>query len=303
MGVLKAKINGVWTPITQGYSSAQVGYVAQAIASSATSGIGASVTDVGASVTFTAIPGHVYKVSVVSGRMDQTTASAGAFMGIYDGANNFKAGNYIGLASGEFGNINVFVVESGLSGSVTRKARANTQTGTVTVQAGTLLLVEDITNVQPYDQPVIEAASYTPTLTSMVVGASGSNVADYIFYGLPGIGGKGILNLQGRIAFGSSGQTFPTGASRIALPPGFNLANTLTVWHVGHVRASISGVYDGVMATEQSNAASLQVMFSSITAATAGTPTTMSSPTATFPSTWANLSEIRWQASLMAVRV
>lgn len=121
------------------------GYIGHAIAPSVVSGIAATVTDLGAAVTWTADPTRQYKISVLSGRLDQISVSSnGVFAGIYDGANTYRQGSYIAVAAGGYAYVNTFVIESGLSGSQTRKARANTQSGTLTAQAGTILLVEDI---------------------------------------------------------------------------------------------------------------------------------------------------------------
>jgi hypothetical protein len=145
MGVLKVKSGGVWVPVAQGVGIASPGYVGHAVASSVVSGIGATVTDLGASVTFNAVAGHTYKTTVLSGRMDQlTTTSAGVFVGIYDAANTYRGGSYIHANVGSYAYVNTFVIESNISGSQTRKAKANTQTGTVTAQSGTIILVEDI---------------------------------------------------------------------------------------------------------------------------------------------------------------
>lgn len=149
MGVLKANVGGQWVPISQGWSPLAGGYVAHSILAAAVSGIGAAGTDLGVSVTWTADPTRRYKVTGVSGRIDQATAISAAFMGIYDAANTYKIGNYITMGINDFAHVTCIEVVSGLSGSTTRKLRGQTAAGSATFQAGALLLVEDITTVSP----------------------------------------------------------------------------------------------------------------------------------------------------------
>lgn len=307
MGVLKAKVNGIWTPITQGYSAAQVGYVARAVVT-APQTVAASGTDItGLSVTFTAIPGHIYKTSWKMRVTKDATAGA-VWTVLADAANNGIDQAFATMVASADINYTGFAIETGLSGATTRKMRLFMAAGQATVAAGATnpatLVVEDITQVQPYDQPLVEVATYTPVLTSLAPGTGGTpiNTADYTFIGPPGLGSKGILNIQGRIAFGTSGQTFPTSASRVSLPPGFNHLMTATLWHVGLARGSVSGVYEGVTVND-TVATLLQFMFASTTSTSAGTPITFSSATATFPAAWAGGNEIRWTAQLNAVRV
>lgn len=151
MGVLKMKVGGSWVPVSQGWSPLAGGIVTSAITTAAMASIGSTVVDLtgGASVTWTANPARTYKITAVSGRIDQFTAQGNAFMAISDAANANKAYNYTAPASGFFGHIVAIEIATGLSGTITRKLRVNTSAGTCTIQAGTLLLVEDITAVAP----------------------------------------------------------------------------------------------------------------------------------------------------------
>lgn len=318
MGVLKAKVGGSWVPITQGFSSAQVGFVAQQVSTAqfATSGTHTNYQDTGMAVTINEPVGHTLKVSMLV----NPYAFGGPVVLWYRLLRN-------GVTIREF-TLPVAALDAGASHSITfthvvtntvggsgvvykTQIRAGTGTNTevrdyADATINRSLLIEDITQVQPYDQPLVEAATYTPILTAMAVGVGGTNTADYTFVGASGLGGKGILNVVGRIAFGTSGQTFPTSASRMSLPPGFNLTPpfAVTLWHLGQIRGSQNGTWEGMVVNDVANLGVVQMNFAALsTTVSAGAAITTAGPTASFPSVWAAAGEIRWYASLMVVRV
>ena len=72
------------------------------------------------------------------------------------------------------------------------------------------------------------SGTYTPTLTNMAIGTGGTaiNTASFTFAGFPA---GGILCVEGKVVFGTAGQTFP-GASNesISLPTGYTLVDSTT---------------------------------------------------------------------------
>lgn len=149
---------------------------------------------------------------------------------------------------------------------------------------------------------VVQSGSYTPTLTSLVVGTGGTNTADYTFVGGPNVGDKGLLAAQGKIVFGSSGATFPTVNSRIGLPSGFNLNPNTTTWHIGTIRGVIPGQngWEGVLGNDSASPGVFQLSFGILGT---GNSIQMSPASSTFPFTWAATHEIRWMLNVGAVRI
>jgi len=150
--------------------------------------------------------------------------------------------------------------------------------------------------------PIVEFAAYTPTLVSLVPGTAGTNIASYIYIGQPGVGGHGMLIGQGRIQFGSAGQTFPSTASRVSLPPGFNLYESYTTWILGDLRPNLAGAgWLGRFATDTADPHLLQMMYGPVSSAPSAV---MEAPmSATTPAAWAAGNEIRWKYNLHVVRV
>jgi hypothetical protein len=126
------------------------GFVGQDYTGTAVTGIGSALTYLGARVDFTADPTRRYKTTLITGRIDQMSAAANAFAGIYDAATPTPTPiryNYLYLPAGVFGFITVFAVEWGLTGAIARRAMGSTSAGTVNFQAWTTVLVEDIGGV------------------------------------------------------------------------------------------------------------------------------------------------------------
>lgn len=120
------------------------GFVGYDATSTTIANIGSTLTYLGAQVQWVADPTRRYRTTLITGRIDQFTAQSNAFAGIYDGSNNAIRYSYTPIPPGGFGFIYTFAIESGLSGTVTRKAMGSTSAGTMNVQAYTMIMVEDI---------------------------------------------------------------------------------------------------------------------------------------------------------------
>lgn len=124
------------------------GIVGSAAKATDQSGI-TTVTDVTSlSVTFTAVPGRRYRTHLYLPVVTQASATGFASPTITDGSNAIKAQSNRLMQSGDQDHFNVWAVETGLSGSTTRKGRLTTSAGTVSITATSavqaLILVEDI---------------------------------------------------------------------------------------------------------------------------------------------------------------
>ena len=125
------------------------GYVASFVTTTDQSGIGSQVDVTGSSLTWTAVANRRYKVSYVVSVAHSTSPGGAVELGVYDGSNNLKGGDLVGVEAG--GANSVFVLaysylESPAGGSVTRKLRINAS-GTGGVIDGSshpgLFLIED----------------------------------------------------------------------------------------------------------------------------------------------------------------
>lgn len=112
-------------------------------------GITSAATDVtGVSVTFTADSSRYYRTTFYCFAVVQSVAASFPIVQITDGSNNQKgsAANY--LAAGEQAHYNISVVETGISGTQTRKARAFVAAGQMLLAGQTtspiFIVVEDI---------------------------------------------------------------------------------------------------------------------------------------------------------------
>jgi hypothetical protein len=107
------------------------------------------LADMGLSVTWTAVSGRMYKTSFHS--LARTTSAGNIFVNgvIADGSNTVKQLMRNGATTTDMRfSVNGFFYESGLSGSQTRKIRADCNTGTAVFEGGATypmqLIVEDI---------------------------------------------------------------------------------------------------------------------------------------------------------------
>jgi hypothetical protein len=124
-----------------------VGYVNGSTTTDQT-GIAASAVDVTSlSVTFTAEAGRLYRTTVYA-VIEQNTATSYATVWIMDGSNNAKRASSSVLTATGRATVTVVLLETGLTGSTTRKARASTTAGTLSILNGSNLtssiIVEDL---------------------------------------------------------------------------------------------------------------------------------------------------------------
>jgi hypothetical protein len=112
------------------------------------SGITTATNVTGLSVTFTAILNRYYKTTIYTFSAQQNTAAGYAEFLITDASNVQKQSGVIYQLAGVQSPLCVSVVETGLSGSVTRKARALTGAGSLLLAASAtspmFIVVEDI---------------------------------------------------------------------------------------------------------------------------------------------------------------
>jgi hypothetical protein len=101
------------------------------------------------SVTWTAVSTRYYRITVYMASIRQRTSSGIALVLITDGSNNVKTQANLSLTTDQFAPAAVADIETGLSGSTTRKVRMSTTAGTVDVSAassaqGWYIVVEDL---------------------------------------------------------------------------------------------------------------------------------------------------------------
>lgn len=98
-------------------------------------GIGSSSTDItGLSVTFTADSSRLYLV-ILQVNVRQVTSGGTATVEITDGSNNVKQNGLATLATDDYITLTLIELLTSASGSVTRKGRAKTDAGTLTIAA------------------------------------------------------------------------------------------------------------------------------------------------------------------------
>jgi len=112
-------------------------------------GISTAVDITDLSVTWTADSSRYYRISFYLAPIRQNTSAGIVVPVIADGSNNTKVQANLTLAAGDFGLVTIAEIVTGLSGSITRKARISTTGGTVDVLAatateGNYLIVEDL---------------------------------------------------------------------------------------------------------------------------------------------------------------
>lgn len=124
------------------------GIMGYASATANQSGITTATDVTGLSITFTANSTRYYKTTFYTFSALQNTAAGYPEIRITDGSNVQKQSGVIYLGAGEQAPMFVSVVETGLSGSTTRKARAVTTAGTLLLAASStspmFIVVEDI---------------------------------------------------------------------------------------------------------------------------------------------------------------
>ena len=109
------------------------GVMAFATVSAAQSGISAEVDVTGLSVTFTAESSRLY-LTVVNLHVQQLTSTGGIVLRIADGAGTQVQACSENAPANDSRAFHLEHHETGLSGSITRKARISTSAGTCTIQ-------------------------------------------------------------------------------------------------------------------------------------------------------------------------
>lgn len=124
------------------------GIMGYAQATSNQTGISTVTNVTNASVTFTANSTRYYRTTFYVSDVVQQTSAGYVQLEITDGSNNRKQNSVVLLAAGGETLFCVTVVETGISGSTTRKGRASTTAGTCDLRASAtaplFIVVEDI---------------------------------------------------------------------------------------------------------------------------------------------------------------
>lgn len=162
--------------------------------------------------------------------------------------------------------------------------------------AGMVIYETDTNRLQVYNGSAwvpesVPKATYTPTLTSIVVGSGGTNTAQYYV-------NRGVMHIQGNIIFGTSGQTFPSGSViGASLPSGFTF-DGVDASIVGLCRMRDSSVPQNYRGNCQWVSASSTISFNIDNVA--GTYPTLATPSATIPfaAAWASGDSIEWSVTL-----
>lgn len=115
-----------------------------AYSTKSTTGLTTTLTDIGLSVTFTAVANRYYKYTFYAYASNATsTGTMGTF--VTDTSNNVKEGlNLYVVGGGNYTFQNLTYITTETAGSVTRKIRANVQFGSGTLYGPLYFFVEDI---------------------------------------------------------------------------------------------------------------------------------------------------------------
>ena len=151
------------------------------------------------------------------------------------------------------------------------------------------------------DSVQIQAGTYTPPLTSVVVGTGGSatNTATYVYIGGPNVGDKGIMYLSGSIILGTTGMTVPQADVSIGLPAGFNLSLAVTQRALLATFTAAGGFQMGLVLMNSATPGVVTLQSTAITGNVIG----VTSLSPTIPAAWAAGNAMRWQAVAQVVRV
>jgi hypothetical protein len=124
------------------------GVMGYAQATANQTGITTETNITGLSVTFTADSTRYYRTTLYVAYGEQQTSANYPVVSIADGSNNIKQSHTMYQLASQGDAFCVVVVETGLTGSTTRKGRARTPTGSLTLAAGAttpmFIVVEDI---------------------------------------------------------------------------------------------------------------------------------------------------------------
>ena len=126
------------------------GRIVAASQTTSQSGIGTTATDLtGLSVTFTATSSRFYRITLFLPTIIQGTGASGITAYITDSSNNVKGDSAVSIPSTSFrAPLTVLTLETGLSGSITRKGRLNGSADVcqmlVSATSPAFILVEDL---------------------------------------------------------------------------------------------------------------------------------------------------------------
>lgn len=136
------------------------------------------------------------------------------------------------------------------------------------------------------------AGTYTPTLgAGIVIGTGGSagNAANWSYAG-------GVLQVEGLVTLGTSGQSIGATAHTLSLPVGFTAARATQFRPVGNCRLTpAGGGYIGEVVIQ--SATTILIAIGQIAS---GFPT-LQSITSLVPATWAAGNQILWSATIAGV--
>lgn len=149
---------------------------------------------------------------------------------------------------------------------------------------------------------LVVTGTYTPALNGLAQGTGGSNTANYTFIGGRDIGEKGTLSLQGKLTFGTAGQTFPNSPS-FGLPSGFAIDGAS--YEAGRTVIGDCTLYDDSASVpyyggvEYVTTTSVRLFNLAVN----GIYPVRHTVTTTLPFTWAAADSIFWNVSITVVRV
>lgn len=297
MGVLKAKVNGEWVPVSQGGGAAIASATLSADvtypAPTSTTTVVTTSVDLPAGRTVLALYAIgisqstlgaidvTYRISGQGNLLDQWSSGSGATSG------------------GRWGGTNrVFTAPS--TGTFTFSIAINVWgSQAATVKANTSVIIIDPNAVTPV--PCMwETGSYTPTLGNMAIGTGGSaqNTADYVFVGGPRSGDRGLLSVTGTVQFGTTGMTFPqAGSETITLPAAFRFVGTSSLHIVGHVTYNGTSNAVGALWSSGTNA------YRPVNSTTSTTQNVWGDISGTVPFAWVAGNSIQWHANHWVQRV
>lgn len=140
--------------------------------------------------------------------------------------------------------------------------------------------------------------TYTPTLANMVIGTGGTptNTASYTFVGAAA---GGVLTVEGKVKFGTTGTTLPgASAETISLPAGYSIIDTGALAELlsNIVYNDVTGGVNFKGTLYPASATTLSLLVTSVS----GAQMTNAALTATIPFAWAINDEIYYKFAVRA---
>lgn len=144
---------------------------------------------------------------------------------------------------------------------------------------------------------VLASNTYAPTLSPMVVGTGGTNTAYWTYTNSGNSASSlGMITIEGRMVFGTSGQTFPSTPNTLSYPTGFT-GNGLLDQYVGGCNMSVAGApYGGFMVHKSGTTMAPTVFAYNPTAATTPQFLTYAAIASGIPGTWTANNWLYYQA-------